>query len=123
MTTVHEHVAATRARDLPREDQRAVIRVDGLLRKIRTKRILPRHVEHRLDAEPVAARADRRRGDAAAEHRAERVDEDRLARARLAREDVQPCAERDFDVLQERKVPDRQRFQHADVTLLSAVLC
>ena len=46
------------------------------------------------------------------EDRAERIDQDGFARTGLTGEDVEPCTERDGDLLEQRKIPYAQTLQH-----------
>ena len=62
----------------------------------------------------VLAGADEVARGAAAEQQADGLDEDRLAGAGLARQDVQAGVELDLDRVDDREVPDAQEAEHAE---------
>ncbi len=105
MAAVHEHHVAPDPRHLTRHDERVLARIDGLRLQEVPQLLLRLEREHRFHAQPVTARADGVRRDALPEDRAERIDEDGLARARLTREDIQPRVELDLDMLEQREIP------------------
>ncbi len=109
VAAVDERCAAARPRELPRDDELFVRVVDGLLRQelVQAERLVLER-EYRLNAQPVAARAHHVGRHARAEHGAERVDEDRLARAGLAGQDIEARLELHLHVLEQCEVPDRQ---------------
>ena len=70
-------------------------------------------VEQRLDPRRLGAVADERRVGARAERQPERVDEQALARAGLAGDDVEARVEREAESVDEREVGDGQLQQTA----------
>ena len=64
--------------------------------------------EDRFDRGDRFARADQISGGARTEQQADRFDEDRLAGARLPRQDVEPRLELDLDGLDHRQVADAE---------------
>jgi hypothetical protein len=66
----------------------------------------------RLDDRLLGARPHEVRVRPAAERDVERLEEDRLAGAGLAREDVQAGLEHELELLDDREVADRERAQH-----------
>jgi len=70
------------------------------------------HVEHGLDGATVAAAADERAVGAFAEDEVERADDDRLARAGFAGDDVAAGLELKRQVRHEREVFNAERRQH-----------
>ena len=62
----------------------------------------------------VLARADEVAGGAAAEQQADGLDEDGLAGAGLAGQDVEAGVELDLDRVDDREVPDAQEAKHAE---------
>ncbi len=72
-------------------------------------------VELRLDVRLLAGRADERVVALRAEQQAERLREDRLARARLAGDRVQPRRELELRLADEDEVLDAQPPEHAAI--------
>jgi len=70
------------------------------------------HGEHRLDGGGLGVGANHIGLRPRAAHQENRVDQDGLAGAGLAREDVEAGGEGDGDVLDHREVPDPQLAQH-----------
>ncbi len=70
------------------------------------------HVEHGLDGATVAAAADERAVSAFAEDEVERADDDGLARAGLAGDDVAAGLKFQREVAHEGEVFDAERRQH-----------
>jgi hypothetical protein len=93
---VHEGPAATLCRDLAADDHLAAV-----------------DLEDGLNAGGIGARAHQVARRPPAEKEADRLDQDRLARARLASEDVQAGLELDLDLIDDREIADRQVPQHA----------
>jgi len=71
-------------------------------------------LEQGLDDGLVGAVAEDVRRHAPTEYEVEGVHQDRLARARLAGEDVQPGAEPDLERVDDREPRDAQRREHGD---------
>src|SRR3982751_3392415 len=76
------------------EHQRVVVDVDATLVRQRRDSLYLRDVEYSLDGRLVRARANEVGARALAEQKSERADDDRLAGARLARQDVESLGER-----------------------------
>ncbi len=72
--------------------------------------------EDRFDGRLRLAGADQIGRGAGAEQQADRLDEDRLARAGLAGQDVEAGLELDLDGLDDRKVADAEEAQHVGGT-------
>ena len=70
----------------------------------------------RLDGRLRLAGADQIGRRPGAEQQPDRLDEDRLARAGLARQDVEAGFELDVDGLDDRKVADAEEAQHVGGT-------
>ena len=78
----------------------------------RTMQLFPAALEDGLDRRGVLAGADEVAGRAAAEQQADRLDEDRLAGAGFARQDVEAGLEFDLDGVDDRQVADAQEAKH-----------
>ncbi len=92
---VDERATASLRRDLPADDHFAVA-----------------GVEDRLDGRDVFARPHEVARRARAKQQSDGFDEDRLAGARFARQDVQAGFELDLDFVDDREVLDAQVAQH-----------
>ena len=121
--TVHSPDAPPIRADVPREDdlQRTGIRRRPIVVSIeqpslRQERMQGRRWlgerEHGLDVRVRGPGADIVRAAAAAEHAADRVNDDGLAGAGLAGQHVEASTEPDMHVSQQRKVLDGQLVQH-----------
>ena len=95
-------------RDLARDDELVILHRNRLLLKETLQCSLRFQIENRLDTQPFAAASYGGRRETLSQHRAQGVDEDGLARARLTRQDVQPRTKFDFHMLQKGKIPNRQ---------------
>ena len=109
MAAIDQHHAAAPARHLPRDDQHALRIIDCLLGQqlVQPQRLILQR-EHRLDAQPLASRADGTRRDALPEDGTERIDQDGFAGTRLACQDVKACPKFHLDMLQQSKIPNGQ---------------
>jgi hypothetical protein len=99
--------------DLALEHHRVLVDLQPALVEQAREVVPAGDVEHALDAGAVGAGADELRARALAQQQSERADDDRLARAGLAREHVEPAGEREGQRLDDREVLDPEFGQHA----------
>ena len=92
-------------------DERAAAALRGDLAP--HQQLFPAALEDRFDGRGVFAGADEVAGRAPAEQQADRLDENGLAGAGFAGQDVQAGVELDLDRVDDREVPDAQEAKHA----------
>ena len=105
--------AAAGGGDLAADDEHAVLAgVDAVLLEERGQAAFVGVVELPFDDRLLRARPQRLGRGAVAEEQAERTEQDRFARARLPRDDVEPAVELDLELVDERVVADVKRAEH-----------
>src|SRR5262249_865130 len=110
---VEEDASPSAAHQLPPHDELAVLEREAVLPEDAGHRTLLGDREDALDDGGVRARPDGFAGlDALAEQERQGFDQDRLARPRLAGEDVETGGEGDGQRVDNRQVADPQLFEH-----------
>src|SRR5690606_25443179 len=116
---VHERARAAFLADDPPE-RAAVLVFEAELLEPRERGMARRALEQHADLGALGAVADDARVRAIAEHEAERVDENRLARARLAGHDAHAVAELELDLVDDGEALDADEAQHRPAVTASA---
>ena len=103
--------AATVGADGP-ADHQPLLRVEALLLQDGERRVVAGQIELRRHGGLVGAVAHQPRIGARAEREAQRVEQNRFARAGLAGQDAEALPEAQGEAFDQDDVPDRQRSQH-----------
>ena len=109
---VDPRARATGGGDLALQHDERLLRVDAALVEQRGDLRPVADVEDAFDRRAIGAGANQVRAGALAEQQAERADDDRLARTRLAGQHVESARERQRERFDDGEVPDAQLGQH-----------
>ena len=112
---VQKDPSATATHQLPPDQELAILQGDAVLLQHRAHRTVARSVEHGLDGRALGAGTyGLGRLGPLAEEQGQGVDQDRLARACLPREDVQARTEGDRQRFDDGEVADPKLSEHAE---------